>query len=740
MNMILRRPRGCALLLTVACSLCSAQAHAFVLVEEGRPRAKLVVAAPSNRWVDGGVKDFVDYIEKISGARIARSAGVELAGGPVVLVRKIERVRNLPKGAFTLTISPKGITIQAWHEQGLNHGLIELLDRLGVRWYWPGELGELVPKMRTIEFPNGEETIRPDYILRDGIHGCKHGSLEWRRAVWAWARRNRYGGWTWHGAGHSYAYLVPPRKYFKEHPEYFALVKGKRVPDNLCVSNSEVARIAIRSATKWLRRNYRELVCVSPPDGYVKCECENCRKLDHPKTGRSDRVTWFANQVAAGIVKEFPNARVLFINYVDYQCPPARVEPHPNVATWYVIWSSSTDMRHQWPMASRHNPKAQALFLANAAVFKPIGFHPYYGHYFWFTYWPQVQNMARDIPWAHEHGATMFYSETHQHWATQGLNFFFMYRLTWKTRTDIKAELDRYHGQFLGPAGPAMREFERVILNAFRSRSEGAGTKRADANFYTPKVLRKARALMEEAKKACAAPNVNPLYARRTAFLERGLTLTELWTNGIRAMQAFGVSRKKADRHKAAQSLKALYDMLTRPENVALVESKPVNVPGKVKKILDRFESPGTRFAKGKFFYRDTFNGGGRSLLDAKVLQGFFATTYGLSLKPRKLGILEWEFEATEGVFHDVLLGINDPVKHNPGTFDVSLSLDGAKIFTHLPFEQSNEFSRKGGCRLVSLTELVRGKKSFLIRITAKNKSVATKLVLDHMRIKGEIR
>ena len=57
---------------------------------------------------------------------------------------------------------------QAWggDERGSFNAVAGFLHRLGVRWYMPGELGEIVPTLASIPLPKIDETVRPDIAMR----------------------------------------------------------------------------------------------------------------------------------------------------------------------------------------------------------------------------------------------------------------------------------------------------------------------------------------------------------------------------------------------------------------------------------------------------------------------------------------------------------------------------------------------------------------------------------------------
>ena len=48
-----------------------------------------------------------------------------------------------------------------------NTAVYDLLERLGCRWYFPGDFGQVVPKAATIELPTLDVTGRPSFVVRN---------------------------------------------------------------------------------------------------------------------------------------------------------------------------------------------------------------------------------------------------------------------------------------------------------------------------------------------------------------------------------------------------------------------------------------------------------------------------------------------------------------------------------------------------------------------------------------------
>jgi hypothetical protein len=61
-----------------------------------------------------------------------------------------------------------GDEIQFWRfdKRGSLNAVYAWLRELGVRWYMPGELGEIVPQTRSIALRAIDRTIRPDFAIR----------------------------------------------------------------------------------------------------------------------------------------------------------------------------------------------------------------------------------------------------------------------------------------------------------------------------------------------------------------------------------------------------------------------------------------------------------------------------------------------------------------------------------------------------------------------------------------------
>ncbi len=238
-------------------------------------------------------------------------------------------------------VAEKNETFDVWglDERGSFNAVCGFLHKLGARWYLPGELGEVLPSIPSIALPGLNETVRPDFALRQ--FNFRFGTVGPETSQWAMRLgiRNNEKLQIAHGMDT----MTGNDAIFAAHPDWFALYGGKRhytpgsSKNQLCYSNEELFRETVRFARAMLDQYHFESVSIMPPDGYTSiCQCEKCKGKDSPE--RSDRgllsdYVWdFVNRVAKEVGKTHPRAKVLNCAYGVYTLPPLKIDKlEPNV-------------------------------------------------------------------------------------------------------------------------------------------------------------------------------------------------------------------------------------------------------------------------------------------------------------------------------------------------------------------------------------------------------------------------
>ncbi|MEZ6090459.1 MAG: DUF4838 domain-containing protein [Pirellulaceae bacterium] len=247
-----------------------------------------------------------------------------------------------PDGAVT---APKE-TLEVWglDERGSFNAVCGYLRSLGARWYLPGELGEVLPSMKTIPLPQIDETVQPDFPLRQFNFRFSTAGLD--TAMWAMRLGMRNDERL--QIAHGMSTMTNNQAVFDAHPDWFAIYGGKtdfKPGDSkcqLCYSNDELFHETVRWARTLLDTYKFDAVSIMPPDGYTAiCQCEKCKGKDSPQRNErgllSDHVWDFVNRIAKEVAKTHPHAKVLNCAYGAYTLPPLEIEKlEPNVQVCIV--------------------------------------------------------------------------------------------------------------------------------------------------------------------------------------------------------------------------------------------------------------------------------------------------------------------------------------------------------------------------------------------------------------------
>jgi hypothetical protein len=197
-----------------------------------------------------------------------------------------------PDGAVT----EKRETLEIWglDERGSFNAVSGYLRKLGVRWFLPGELGAVLPEMKTIPLSSIDETAIPDFPLRQ--FNFRFSTAGYETSMWAMRLGTRNDARI--NLAHGMSRMTNNEKVFAAHPEWFALYGGKRdfKPGNskcqLCYSDEGLLKETVRYARALLDTYDFECVSVMPPDGYTAiCQCEKCEGKDSPERHERGRLS-----------------------------------------------------------------------------------------------------------------------------------------------------------------------------------------------------------------------------------------------------------------------------------------------------------------------------------------------------------------------------------------------------------------------------------------------------------------
>ena len=398
---------------------------------------------------------------------------------------------------------------------GMRFGVCELLERLGCRWYMPGELGENIPRKPTIVVPEMDEVQNPDFVLRN-VWWAYGGRPAWQRAASTeWRRRNKMGG-VQASMGHNLHRIVVPSRYGKTNLDFFPLRNGRRyIPQSdgeqgwqPCTSNPEVIELAARKAIAFFdSRPDAFAYSLSPADGYGWCECDACTAQDPVRfrgltnRGKGRRMTIFANEVAKRLAARHPDKHVCWYAYAGTVEAPDDVHVHPNVVISLAHYGwCGCNVHALADKRCRLNPKFLEILNAWSGKTDKLFIREYWTTLVGATDMPArvcaAYSLAEDIPLFKSKGVIGFSSESIPDYGAAALNFWMAARKMWNAEADTDALLDDFYTGMYGPASQAMRAFfEHIVEHCRRVSCRGP--------YFDESRLAELRRMLDEAEGRC---------------------------------------------------------------------------------------------------------------------------------------------------------------------------------------------------------------------------------------------
>lgn len=479
------------------------------IIKNGNPCAVIVIDKKAPRMVQYAAKELRDYLKKSSGAElqivhapvkgktsvfVGESAGTKKLG---INVKKLSAdgfiVKAVKDGLvlcgrdyagkqmagishpFRLKQSYNSkLGINRYGETGTLYAVYSFLEKFcGIRWFMPGELGEVVPVNKNISVPgNTNYSKAPDFQYRF-LWNCDFPS---HPEGTIWYRRAGFGAAYPVNIQHSFKRL---RKYRDTNPEYLALYQGKRDYDlscqgdgNLCLSNPGLFKAFVKEARDFFDADpSQKMFPVMPNDSFDHiCECADCQKqIDHAsERGRFSNYVWgFVNRVAAEVKKTHPDKIISCCAYGRYYLVPDKIKKlEDNVAVMICrktmfygtksLWKSDDDVIASW----RKIMAPGRLYFWE--YFNLAETMPFYRN----VPVPITRIFATECKKLNGICGGMFIESPHftreKKIQTPGLyhlNWYMAARMMWDANADIEVLLKDYYTKFYGPAARDMQNF-----------------------------------------------------------------------------------------------------------------------------------------------------------------------------------------------------------------------------------------------------------------------------------------
>ncbi|MCC6446267.1 MAG: DUF4838 domain-containing protein [Armatimonadetes bacterium] len=521
-----------------------------VLVKDGQAQSRIVLADRPSEQARQAAQVLQEYIERISGAKLAVVSEKEAAPGSRIFIGQSDAVRAMglkaPSG-FTREMNEEGFILKTVgsdlvmagnedrHYRGTIYAVYDFLDRLGCRWFFPGEYGEVVPKKATLSVGRLDVESRPSFRFRNiWYSGWMPAGPEDQAKLAKWYDCNKahaLSGLSLPGDG-TVIRLAPPEKYYDSLPQIYALESdGSRSREMLCLSEPETVAVAVKTVTEAFRSDPAMLTFgFGPPDGHPLCHCDRCQKGLLGFTGKglgepslSDLWFKFVNAVAKEVKKEFPDRWILTNGYANrVRLPEGVGKLSDNIGIQSAVIQACTlhptgdpkcwQRQDYEELLTQWTQEIPCVFVYDYDPGKSLDNLPF----------PALHNLKRDLPFLKEKGVWGFWTEGQNAWMTTHLNYYIRARLMWDVKQNVESLVEDYCESFYGKAaGPVERYIWRLEDAVNRSPAHATWGMDVPWNtIYSPAMVRALDSDLAAADKMADSPE-RRLHVRMLRLVHR---------------------------------------------------------------------------------------------------------------------------------------------------------------------------------------------------------------------------
>lgn len=528
-----------ACLLFLTCAL--AAPGDLTLASNGASRYTIVVAPDGPAPDQTAARDLQAYLRQVTGATLPIAA--DAAGGPALVVGDGPAFRALCPDVDLGTIGHDGIVIRSVGQdlvlagrapRGTLYAVYSFLeDTVGCRWWSSTE--STIPRRATLVAPPQNVTYAPalrcrEAFYKDAFVGPFAAKLKlnghFEQIPPEYGGHYRILGWC-----HTFYQLLPPDKYFAAHPEWYSEINGQRTAEHtqLCLTNDAMRAELTKVALDWIRKEPAAgMISITQNDWGGQCQCAKCQAVEEEEGGPSGPLLRFVNAVAADIEKEYPDFLIETLAYHYTRQPPKVVKPRDNV----VIRLCTIECSYVQPL---EGGEQNAKFASDIAAWSAIAPNLYIWDYVTnfancLLPHPNLRVLAPNIRTFVKHHAIGLF-EQGDAYTTVGdfvrLRAWVLAHLMWDPSRNESALVTEYLNGYYGPAGPSLRQYLDLLLDAAEQSGSYLRCYATDtAGWLTVQQVTAAQKLLDQAQAAVAD---DPVLAKRVE--RETMPLQLVWLN-----------------------------------------------------------------------------------------------------------------------------------------------------------------------------------------------------------------
>lgn len=395
--------------------------------------------------------------------------------------RTTTKAESTADGAYRIESFNGGIQITGVGNRGTVYGVYAFLEKLcGFHWYADG----------VTVIPDSADIDLPDDILINYIPAFEYTDTDWispRNDQYSLANGLNGGPYRTLTAeqGGTVDYIsnfchtlatqfCSADTYFDEHPEYFALHGGMRVPNQLCLSNEDVVAIVMQEVFAVLNEKHDpsaalQIISLTQHDNQQYCECENCKAIDDANGSPSGSMITFVNKIADAVKKAgYDNIAIDTFAYQYTRKAPTQVVPADNV----IVRLCTIECCFSHPLNDaicEQNAALKADLENWSAICDRIYVWDYATNYaYTLGIFPDFGVLQSNMQFFRDHGVKGVYEEGNYYMGNCNTEFgdlraYLLSKLLQDPDCDITAETEGFLNGFYGEGGEEIGNFLALI-------------------------------------------------------------------------------------------------------------------------------------------------------------------------------------------------------------------------------------------------------------------------------------
>lgn len=440
-----------------------AQPSKQTIAANGKSQYSIVIDPKADTNEIKAAHELSSYLQKISGATL-KVVALEQKDKSKYL-RKIYIGKACPdyttlsQHAYSIKTDAHGLEIcGSSSTKTLESVYVLLEDFLGCKFLAP--TAEIVPTKKSI-------TLSIDYAYDPKVETrTVHSKLFYDYPDFAAKRRvttSGFPGFVPDARVHSFHKFLPEKTYYSSHPEYYALVRGRRLPTQLCLSNDTVYQI-IRDSVEALFSRYPEsnVISVSQDDNTQYCTCDRCAAFDTEEGSPSGTMIRLVNRIA----QSFPNKTISTLAYQYTRHAPKHLRPEKNV----LITLCSIEADRSAPIAEKSKDFENDLkeWSSVGATLQIWDYTTQFTNFL--APFPNIETLKPNINLFIDNNAKWIF-EQHSHNPSElfELRSWLMSKLLWNPSLDYQTLLTEFTESYYGKTGVLVKEYINDLHKSIQS-------------------------------------------------------------------------------------------------------------------------------------------------------------------------------------------------------------------------------------------------------------------------------